>query len=72
VVSATVPHGRNLGFLDPEPLLFHSSSSSVMLTRLSGSRSRPTTSGLNLKKLPLSVGLMLSQIILARSVFEQS
>jgi hypothetical protein len=26
VVSATDPHGRNLGFLDPEPLLFHSSS----------------------------------------------
>jgi hypothetical protein len=31
VVSATVPHGRNLGFLDPEPLLFHSSSSSIIL-----------------------------------------
>jgi hypothetical protein len=29
VVSATNPHGRNLGFLDPELLLFHSSSSSV-------------------------------------------
>jgi hypothetical protein len=28
VVSATDPHGRNLGFLDPEPLLFQSSSSS--------------------------------------------
>jgi hypothetical protein len=28
----------NLGFLDPEPLLFHSSSSSVILTRLSGPR----------------------------------
>jgi hypothetical protein len=26
VVSATDPHGRNLGFLDPKPLLFHSSS----------------------------------------------
>jgi hypothetical protein len=38
VVSATDPHGRNLGFLDPEPLLFHSSSSSIMLTRLSGPR----------------------------------
>jgi hypothetical protein len=25
VVSATDPHGRNLGFLDPKPLLFHSS-----------------------------------------------
>jgi hypothetical protein len=28
----------------PEPLLFHSSSSSLILTRLSGPRSRPTTS----------------------------
>jgi hypothetical protein len=36
VVSATDPHGRNLGFLDPEPLLFHSSYSSIILTRLSG------------------------------------
>jgi hypothetical protein len=44
VVSAADPHGCNLGFLDPEPLLFHSSSSSVILTRLSGPRSRPTTS----------------------------
>jgi hypothetical protein len=44
VVSATDPHGRILGFLDPEPLLFHSSSSSVILTRLCGPRSRPTTS----------------------------
>jgi hypothetical protein len=26
VVSATDPHRRNLGFLDPELLLFHSSS----------------------------------------------
>jgi hypothetical protein len=40
VDSATDPHGRNLGFLDPEPLLFHSSSSSIILTRLSG----PTSS----------------------------
>jgi hypothetical protein len=44
VVSATDPHGRNLGFIDPEPLLCHSSSSSIILTRLSGPRSRPTTS----------------------------
>jgi hypothetical protein len=36
VFSATDPHGRNLGFLDPDPLLFHSSSSSIILTRLSG------------------------------------
>jgi hypothetical protein len=41
VVSATDPHGSNVGFLDPEPLLFHSSISSVILTRLSGPRSRP-------------------------------
>jgi hypothetical protein len=34
----------NLGFLDPEPLLLHSSSCSVILTRLRGPRSRPTTS----------------------------
>jgi hypothetical protein len=33
----------NLDFLDSEPLPFHSSSSSVILTRLSGPRSRPTT-----------------------------
>jgi hypothetical protein len=29
-----IPAGINLGFLDLEPLLFHSSSSSVILTRL--------------------------------------
>jgi hypothetical protein len=34
----------NLGFLDPEPLVFRSCSSSVLLTRLSGARSRHTTS----------------------------
>jgi hypothetical protein len=34
----------NLGFLDQEPLLFYSSSSSDILTRLSGTRSRTTTS----------------------------
>jgi hypothetical protein len=33
-----------LGFLDLKPLLFHSSSSTVIFTRLSGPRSRPTTS----------------------------
>jgi hypothetical protein len=48
VVSATDPHGRILGFLDPEPLLFLPSSSSIVLTRLSGPRSRPTTSQKNL------------------------
>jgi hypothetical protein len=31
-----IPTVVNLGFLDPEPLLFHSSSPSVFLTRLSG------------------------------------
>jgi hypothetical protein len=35
VVSATDPHCRNLSFRDPELLLFRSSSSSVILTRLS-------------------------------------
>jgi hypothetical protein len=35
------PYAR---FSRPEPLLFLSSSSSVLLTRLSGPRSRPTTS----------------------------
>jgi hypothetical protein len=34
----------NVGFLDPEPLFFHSSSSSVIPTRLSGPSSRPTIS----------------------------
>jgi hypothetical protein len=41
--SATDPHGRIYGFR-PEPLVFLPSSSSVILTRLSGPRSRPTTS----------------------------
>jgi hypothetical protein len=39
-----IPMAVNLGFLYPEPLLFHSSSSSVILMRLSGPSSRPTTS----------------------------
>jgi hypothetical protein len=34
-------------FSRPEPLLFHSSNSSIILTRLSGPRSRPTTSQKN-------------------------
>jgi hypothetical protein len=34
----------NLDILDPEPLLFHSSSSALTLTRLNGPRSRLTTS----------------------------
>jgi hypothetical protein len=43
VVSVTDHYGRILGFLDLEPLLFLSSSSSIVLTRLSGPRSGPTT-----------------------------
>jgi hypothetical protein len=43
VVSVTDAYGRVLGFLDRSRLLFLSSSSSVVLTRLSGPRSRPTT-----------------------------
>jgi hypothetical protein len=42
VVSVTDPYGHILGSRQ-EPLLFLSSSSSVVLTRLSGPRSRPTT-----------------------------
>jgi hypothetical protein len=34
MVSATISKAVNLYFLDPEPLLFRSSSSSVILTRL--------------------------------------
>jgi hypothetical protein len=43
-----IPVAVNLGFLDPEPLLFYSGSSLVILTRLSGPRSRHTTSEKNL------------------------
>jgi hypothetical protein len=42
VVSVTDPYGRILGFLDRSRYFFLSSSSSVVLTRLSGPRSRPT------------------------------
>jgi hypothetical protein len=42
VVSVTDPFGHILGF--QEPLLVFPSSSSVVLTRLSGPLSRPTTS----------------------------
>jgi hypothetical protein len=42
VVSVTDPCGRNLGRLDWSRYLFLSSSSSIVLTRLSGHRSRPT------------------------------
>jgi hypothetical protein len=44
-----IPTAVNLGSLDPESQLFHSSSSSVILTRLSGPRSRPTTCFMNTK-----------------------
>jgi hypothetical protein len=44
VVSATDPHGRIFGFLDPEPLLFHSSSFLIILTRLSEPRSKSNIS----------------------------
>jgi hypothetical protein len=44
VVNVTHPYGRNLVFFRLELLLFIPSSSSVVLTRLSGPRSRPTTS----------------------------
>jgi hypothetical protein len=43
VVSVTDPYGRILGVLDRSRYFFLSSSSSGVLTRLSGSRSRPTT-----------------------------
>jgi hypothetical protein len=43
MVSVTDPYGRILGFSRQEPLLFYHSSSSVVLTRLSGPRSGPTT-----------------------------
>jgi hypothetical protein len=43
VVSVTDPYGRILGFLDRSPATFLSSSSSVVLMRLSAPRSRPTT-----------------------------
>jgi hypothetical protein len=42
VVSVTDPYCRILGFLE-KTATFLSSSSSVVLTRLSGARSRPTT-----------------------------
>jgi hypothetical protein len=39
-----IPSSVKSRFSRPEPLLFHSSSSSIILTGLSGPRSRPTTS----------------------------
>jgi hypothetical protein len=41
VVSATDSHGRSSRFSGPEPLLLFSSSSSVVITRLSGPRYTP-------------------------------
>src|SRR5215472_1891076 len=43
-----VPTAVNLCFLDLEPLLFYSSSSSIDLMRLSGPCSRPTATQKNL------------------------
>ena len=43
VVSATDPQAVKLCFLDRSRYFFYSSSSSIDLTRLSGPRSRPTT-----------------------------
>jgi hypothetical protein len=43
----------NLGIVDPVPLLFYLSSSSVILMRLSGPRSRPTISQNN----PVGLGI---------------
>jgi hypothetical protein len=43
VVRATDPYGRSFRFPRPEPLLFNSSSSRIILTRLSWPGSRPTT-----------------------------
>jgi hypothetical protein len=44
VVSVTDPYGYILGFSRPELLLFLSSSSSVVVMRLSGPHFRPATS----------------------------
>jgi hypothetical protein len=44
VVSVTDPYGRILRFIDWSRYLLFSSSSTVVLTRLSGPRSRPTNS----------------------------
>jgi hypothetical protein len=44
MVSVTNLYGRILGFIDWSRYFFLPSSSSIVLTRLSGPRSRPTTS----------------------------
>jgi hypothetical protein len=48
VVSVTDPLRLYSRISSPEPLFFLSSSSSIVLTRLSGPGSRPTTSQKNL------------------------
>jgi hypothetical protein len=40
IFGSKIPTAVNLNFLDPELLLFHSISSSVILTRLRGRRSQ--------------------------------
>jgi hypothetical protein len=52
VVSATNPHGRQTRFSRPEPLIFHSSNSSIILTRLSG----PVPDTLRIRKSGSSAG----------------
>jgi hypothetical protein len=52
-----IPTAVNLDFLDPKPLLIHSSSSSFILPRLSGPRSRPSTSKKNLVALGIEPGI---------------
>jgi hypothetical protein len=44
LVSVQYPYGSILGFLDRSPYFFLKCSSSIVFTRLSGPRSRPTTS----------------------------
>jgi hypothetical protein len=60
MVSATNSHGHYSGFSRPEPLLFHSSSSSIVLTRLSGPCSRPPTSQKNLVEPGIEPGTSVS------------
>jgi hypothetical protein len=50
----------NLGFLDWSPPFLHFSSSSVILTRLSGPRSRTTTSQKNLVAAGIEPGTLTS------------
>jgi hypothetical protein len=40
----------DIDFLDPKPLLFYSNSSSIILTRLSGPRSRPITENIRQRR----------------------